>query len=106
MVHHEPEAARVMEKNQRKDDGKRHPYGELLIDRHAGERVEEKVSRDGYADGGAVIDVHGTDEVTLLTLEFELAMRAVLEHFERFCVELPDTATRTAEAERGPQHSE
>jgi len=95
-----------MEKNQRKEDGKRQPYGELLVDSYCGERVQQKKAGYGDRDCGGVIDVNRTDEVTLLTLEFEVAMRAVLEHFERFCVELPDTATRTAEAERGPQHSE
>jgi len=95
-----------MEKNQRKEDGKRQPYGELLVDSHCGEGLQQKKAGYGDRDCGGVIDVNRTDEVTLLTLEFEVAMRAVLEHFERFCVELPDTATRTAEAERGPQHSE
>jgi hypothetical protein len=32
----------------------------------------------------------------LRTLEFKLALRAMLEHFERSCVKLSDDATRTA----------
>ena len=83
MVEHQPEAARVVEKKQREEDGKRHPKSELLIDRHAGERVEEKVSRHGYGDGGAVVDVHGADKVALLALEFQIAIRATIVHFER-----------------------
>ena len=95
-----------MEKKQREDDRKWHPDGELLVNRHRGKRIKQKKPGYGDGDGGRVIDVDRADEVTLLTLELKLAMWAVLEHFERFCVELPDTATRTAEAERGPQHSE
>jgi hypothetical protein len=95
-----------MEKNQRKEDGKRHPYSELLVDGHCGEGVEQKKAGHGDGDCGGVIDVNRADEVTLLTLELELATRTVLEHFEPFCVKFSDAATRTAKAERGPQHSE
>ena len=86
----------MMEKKQRKHDGKGHPNGELLVNRHRGERIEQKESGHGDGDGGGVIDVDRADEVTLLTLEPKLAVRAMLEHFERFCVELSDAATRTA----------
>ena len=85
-----------MEKKQREDDGKGHPDGELLVNRHRGEGIEQKESGHGDGDGGGVIDVDRADEVTLLTLELKLAVRAMLEHFERFCVELSDAATRTA----------
>ena len=85
-----------MEKKQREHDGKGHPDGELLVNRHRGEGIEQKESGHGDGDGGGVIDVDRADEVTLLTLELKLAVRAMLEHFERFCVELSDAATRTA----------
>jgi len=96
VIQYQPEASRVMEKKQRKHDGKGHPNGELLVNRHRGERIEQKESGHGDGDGGGVIDVDRADEVTLLTLELKLAVRAMLEHFERFCVELSDAATRTA----------
>ena len=83
MIECQPEASGVMKEKQRKNHRKGHPQGELLIDRHAGERVEEKVSRHGYADGGAVVDVHSADKVALLTLESQIAIRAMIVHFER-----------------------
>ena len=85
-----------MEKKQRKDDRKGHPDGELLVNRHRGEGIEQKEPGHGDGDGGRVIDVDRSDEVTLPALELKLAVRAVLEHFEGFCVELSDAATRTA----------
>ena len=85
-----------MEKKQREDDRKGHPDGELLMDRHRGERIEQKKPGHGDADCGGVIDVDRADEITLLTLEFKVALRAMLEHFERFRVELSNAATRTA----------
>ena len=96
VIERQPKASRVMEKKQRKDDRKGHPDGELLVNRHRGERIKQKEPGHGDRDRGCVIDVDRTDEVTLLTLELKLAMWAVLEHFERFCVELSDAATRTA----------
>ena len=85
-----------MEKKRWEDDRKGHPDGELLVNRHRGERIEQKEPGHGDRDRGGVIDVNRADEVTLLALELELALRAMLEHFERFCVELSDGATRTA----------
>ena len=96
MIECQPEASGMMEKQQRKNHRKRHPHGELLLNRHRGERIEQKKPGHGDGDGGGVIDVDRADEVTLLTLELKLAVRAMLEHFERFCVELSDAATRTA----------
>ncbi len=96
MIQCQPQAARVMEKKQRENDGKRHPDGELLVNRNRGERVEQKEPGHGDGDGGRVIDVDRADEVTLLTLEFKPALRAMLEHFERFYIKLSDGATRTA----------
>ena len=95
-----------MEKKQRKDDRKWHPDGELLVNRHRGKRIKQKKPGYGDGDGGRVIDVDRADEVTLLTLEFKLALRAMFEHFERSCVKLSDAATRTAQTERRPQHSQ
>ena len=106
VIQRQPKAARVMEKKQRKDDRKGHPDGELFVNRHCGERVEQKEPRHGDGDGGRVIDVDRSDEVTLLALELKLAVRAVFEHLERFCVELSNAATRTAQTERRPQHSQ
>ena len=85
-----------MEKKQREDDCKGHPDGELLVNRHRSERIERKEPGHGDGDSGGVIDVDRADEVTLLTLEFKLALRAMLEHFKRSCVKLSDGATRTA----------
>ena len=85
-----------MEKKQREHDGKGHPDGELLVNRHRGKGIEQKESGHGDGDGGGVVDVNRADEVTLLTLELKLAVRAMLEHFEWFCIELSDAATRTA----------
>jgi len=85
-----------MEKKQREDDRKRDPDGELLVNRHRGERIEQKEPGYGDGDGSGVINVDRADEVTLLTLEFKLALRTMLEHFKRSCVKLSDGATRTA----------
>ena len=96
----------MAKENQRKNHREGHPQGELLIDRHCGEGVEEKVAGHGDGDGGGVIDVHGADEVTLLALEFEPAVAAVAVHFERFLVQLPDTAARAAQAHAVAEHLE
>ena len=52
MVEHQPETPRVVEEEQRKDDCEGDPERELLVDRHAGERVEEKEA--GHGDGSRV----------------------------------------------------
>ena len=96
MIERQPEASGMMEKQQRKNHRKGHPDGELLLNRHRGEHVQQKETGHGDGDGGGVIDVNRAHEITLFTLEFELAIGAMLEHSEWFGVELSDAATRTA----------
>ena len=88
----------MVKEKQRKYNCEGHPQGELLIDRHCGEGVEEKVAGYGDGDGGGVIDVHRADEVTLLALEFEPAVATVAVHFERFLVQATNAAARAAQA--------
>lgn len=96
VIQRQPKASRVMEKKQREHDRKGQPDRELLVNRDRGERIEQKEPGHGDGDGGGVIDVDRADEITLLALEFKLAVRAILEHFERFRVKLSESATRTA----------
>ena len=42
----------MVEENQREDDGKGNQEGELLVDRHAREGVEEKEARHGHDHDG------------------------------------------------------
>ena len=98
MIECQPEASGMMEKQQRKNHRKRHPHGELLLNRHRGERIEQKKPGHGDGDGGGVIDVHRADEVTLLALEFEPAVATVAVHFERFLVQATNAAARAAQA--------
>src|ERR1044071_7178973 len=94
VIQRQPKASRVMEKKQREHDRKGQPDRELLVNRDRRERIEQKEPGHGDGDGGGVIDVDRADEITLLALEFKLAVRAILEHFERFRVKLSDSATR------------
>lgn len=88
----------MAKKNQGENNRKGHPEGELLVDRHGGEGVEEQEAGHGDGDGGGIIDIHRADEVTLLALELKIAVAAVVVHLKRFRVELPDTAARAAQA--------
>jgi len=94
----------VVEEEQRENYREGHPQGELLVDGHAGEGVEEKEA--GHSDGhrGGIVDVDGADKVALLALELEAAVGTGFVHFKRFLVQPPDAAARTAEPQPMTEH--
>ena len=51
----------MVEENQREDDGKGNPEGELLVDRHAREGVEEKEASHGDGDRRRIVEVNRAD---------------------------------------------
>ncbi len=94
----------MVKKEQRKNDCEGNPESELLVDRHAGERVEEKKAGHGDGNGGRVIDVDGADKVALLPFKLQSAVATVGMHSKRFCVQRPDAAARAAQAQSVADH--
>jgi len=80
MVERQPETPRVVKEEQRKNDCEGNPESELLVDRHAGESVEEKEAGHGDGHGGGVVDVDGADEVALLPFKLQSALVTVGAH--------------------------
>ena len=66
MIEHEPEASRVMKKQQWENHCERHPEGELLVDGQAREDIQEQISRNCDRHRRGIVDVHRADEVALL----------------------------------------
>jgi hypothetical protein len=73
----------MVKKQERKDHSKWNPESELLVNRHVGESIQKKKAgnRDGY--GGCVVDINGTDEITLLSFELQAALKTIAVHGER-----------------------
>jgi hypothetical protein len=104
MIQRQPETARVMEKQQRKDHRKRDPQGELLMNRQRGKGIQEKETRHRDPHGGRVIDIDGADEVALLFLELEAAVKTMAVHGKRAAIQRTEITTRALEAKRRAQH--
>ena len=104
MIQRQPEAARVVEKQQREDDRKRDPQGELLVDRQGSKDVQEKKAGNRDRHGGRVIDINRADEVALLFLELETAVKTMAVHGKRASIQGTEITARTLEAKGRAQH--
>ena len=104
MIEHKPKASRMMEKYQRKNDGKGNPKGELLVDRHGREGVQDEKARDGNRNGRRVIHINGADKVALLPFKLETAVKAALMHGESTVIQSAHTAARALETHPTAYH--
>jgi hypothetical protein len=59
----------MVEKQERKDDGKRNPERELLVNRHIRKRIQQEKAGNRDRHRGCVIDVNGAHEISLLPFE-------------------------------------
>ena len=89
----------MMKKEQGKNDREGNPYGELLVDGHVGEDVEQKKSGDGDRYGRGVVDIDGADKITLFPFQCQTAMGAFRIHAKRFCIQPPDAAARASQTQ-------
>lgn len=94
----------MMEKQQRKDDGEWDPQGKLLVDRQRGKDIQEKKTGNRDRHGGCVIDINRADEVALLSLELEAAMKTMAVHGERASIQGAEITARALEAKGRAQH--
>ena len=69
VIERQPEASRMVEEEQRENDCEGNPEHELLVDRHAGENIEDEEAGHGDRNGGGIVDVNRADEIALLALE-------------------------------------
>lgn len=104
MIQHEPEAARMVKKQQRKDDRKWDPECELLVDRQRGKGIQEKKAGNGDGHGGGVIDIDGADKVTLLSLKLEAAVKTVAVHGKRPLIQATHVTARAPQTKARAQH--
>jgi hypothetical protein len=104
MIEHEPKASRMMEKYQRKNDGEGNPKGELLMDRHGREGVQDEKAGDGNRNGGRVIHINRADKVTLLPFKLETAVKTAVMHRESAVIQSAHTAARALETHRAADH--
>jgi hypothetical protein len=87
----------MVEKQQREDDRKWKPEGELLIDRHGSKNIQDKKAGNRDRHGGRIVDINRAHEITLLPFELQTAMAAVGMHSKKPAVQRPDAATRALE---------
>ncbi len=88
----------MVKKEQWKDNGKRYPEDKLLVDRDVRERVQNEKTRHCDQDRSRVIDVDGAHEITLLALEFQIAIRTMQTHPEGLFVQRSGAAARALES--------
>jgi hypothetical protein len=69
MIEHQPEASRMVEKQERKEHGKWYPDGELLLNRHAGIDIQNEKSGNRYGYGRCIVNINSPHEITLLSFE-------------------------------------
>jgi hypothetical protein len=94
----------MVEKQERKDHGERNPEGELLVNGHVREGIQHKKAGDRDRYGGCVIDVDCADEVALLPLEFQPAMKTMAVHGERSSIQGTYVTARALETKAGTEH--
>ena len=94
----------MVKKQQRENNRKRDPQSELMIDRHPDECIQKEKTRNRDQHRSGIIDIDGADEITLLALEFQIAMAAMGVHPERLCVQWPDAAARALEPQAAAEH--
>lgn len=104
MIQRQPETARMMEKQQRKDDCKWDPQGELLMNRQRGEGIQEKKAGNRDRHGCRVIDIDGADEVALLSLELEAAVKTMAVHGKRASIQGTKITARALEVKGRAQY--
>jgi hypothetical protein len=104
VIEHEPEAAGVVKKQERKDHGKWNPERELLVNRHSRKGIQKKKAgnRDRY--GGRIININGAYEVALLPFELEAAMETMAVHGEWSSIQASRVAARASETKAGAKH--
>jgi hypothetical protein len=99
MIQRQPDASRMVEEQERKDDRKRQPEGELLIDRHGGKNIEDKKAGNRDRHGSRIVDIDRAHEIALLPFELQTAMAAVGMHLKKPTVQRTDTAAGALKAQ-------
>src|ERR1051325_790051 len=105
MLQDQPEAAGMMEKQNREQNRKWNPDRKLSVDVESGICVKEKKTGNGDKNGGSIIDINRADEIALLPLEFQAAYRAGVVHPECFFIQRSPPAAGTLEARSIAEHS-
>jgi hypothetical protein len=88
----------MVKKQQWKDNRKRYPEGELLVDRDVRESVKDEKTRHRDQYRGRIIDIDGAHEIALLALEFQITIITIETHPERLFVQRSGSAARTLES--------
>jgi hypothetical protein len=104
MIQHQPETPRMMEKQQREEHSKRHPDGELLVNRHMGESIQEKKAGNRDGDGRCIININRTYEIALLSFELQAAVVTITVHGEGSPKQRAHATARTLETKAGAEH--
>jgi hypothetical protein len=94
----------MVKKQQRKDHGEWNPESELLVNRHIRKGIQEEKAGNRDRHGGCVVDINCADEVTLLPLEFQPAVKTMAVHRERSSIQGTRVAARAPESKACAQH--
>jgi hypothetical protein len=94
----------MVKKQYRKDHCEGDPESELLVNRHIRKGIQEEKAGNRDRHGGCVIDVNGADEVPLLSLELETAVKTMAVHGERASIQATRATARASEAKARAQH--
>jgi hypothetical protein len=94
----------MVEKQQREDHRERDPDRQLLVNRHAGEGIqnEKAGNRDGY--GRCIVNINGPHEIALLSFELQAALKTMAVHGERAPIQGTYATARALEPKTGPEH--
>jgi hypothetical protein len=94
----------MMEKQQREEHSKRHPDGELLVNRHMGESIQEKKAGNRDGDGRCIININRTYEIALLSFELQAAVETMAVHREGSSIQGTHATARTLEPKTCADH--
>jgi hypothetical protein len=100
----QPQASGVPEEEERKKDGERAPQDQLLSERHADDQIKRKISRDHEYGGDRIIDIDGSNEVSLLSFELEIAGQTMRVHGETAAKQGCGTTSRASQV-NAPAHN-
>jgi hypothetical protein len=104
MIQRQPEASRMVKKQEREDHGEWNPERELLVNRHIRKGIQKKKAGDRDRHRGCVIDINGAHEITLLPLELQAAVETMAVHRERSSIQRTRVAARASETKPRAQH--
>src|SRR4029434_10155500 len=80
MIEQQPEAPRMVEKQQREDHRERDPDRELLVNRHAGEGIQNEKAGNCDRHSRCIININRAYEIALLSFELQAALKTMDVH--------------------------